>query len=47
MKMIAYEEMTEEQKRAYDFAKESCKLGNCTLVEAVEFLKKMKITIEE
>lgn len=47
MKIIPYDEMTKEQKRAYDFVDAHYKNNLCTLIEAVEFLKTYKIITEE
>jgi hypothetical protein len=46
MKIIAENEMTEEQKRAYNFVDAHYKNGLCTLLEAVEYLKAYKIIVE-
>jgi hypothetical protein len=47
MKIIKYDEMTDKQKMAYNFANRAYIYGNCTLIQAIEFLKKTKIIIEE
>lgn len=46
MKIIDYDKMTEEQKRAYDFVDAHYKNNLCTLIEAVEYLKAYKIITE-
>lgn len=47
MKIIDYNKMTDKQKMAYNFVNRAYMYGNCTLIQAIEFLKKTKIIIEE
>ena len=47
MKVIEYENMTEEQKKAYYFADEYYKMGAVTLLQVFELFKKYKIITED